>query len=604
MVGKKYILIIDKLSSNDNHLYKQLFHLFPGAKINVEGGIVHVSKKIKSKDQEVMNIFQLNSEKITLNTIINQLNPPKGLCSRKYGKILPCYSIEYNNKSANSTFITLIEIGKHDKHLNYSINNNKINIYTSEQVIQVNYSEKNGRNGEIKIDDHNQFTINENKKLTLNRNFWEIDQKKSGKGGFMRNTQNSLLISPPLDGNSFFTFLPTYINLSQSNLFLRLKVTGRQDVKDMEISLSNQNWKSYATLRLTNAYREGYDQTWLNMSLGKSLKRDKSGGWKLTGSSFSWSNIDNIRIRFAGKNGKVPKLEISSLGTVKSPKEGEVILIFDDGYESIIPAIEEMTKYNFKGNIAVIADRVKNNERGYLSLKQLTNIKDSYGWSLLNHSEHHVDAVDAYFNKKKLDEFEDDLFNGEKFLISNGLNTTPNWYIYPHGSTNSDIKGIVSKYYIFARTTINQPENYPFGDPFGVTTMSADSTETSGIKKFVPISDIESAVDDTQLYNQPLFITFHRIHSSNTDKPGFEIEEFKKLIKYLSDKKTHVVTLNEFDIENDIHQETVHYVEKEPTQLKLNVDIHSISIFQKAYYFWSDRLNDLKKFNQGKKMYN
>ena len=182
---------------------------------------------------------------------------------------------------------------------------------------------------------------------------------------------------------------------------------------------------------------------------------------------------------------------------------------------------------------------------------------------------------------------------GAKFLIKNNLNTTPNWYIYPHGATNKAIKDIVGKYYNFARTTINQPESYPFGDPLGVKTISADSTESSGIKEFVSIANLESAIVDAKRYNLPLFITFHRIHSLSSDRPGYELSEFKKLLDFISKENIKVKTLREFDADNGIEQRSLKFIEGQPPQLAVDIKIESVSIFRKVRHKTERILNSL-----------
>ena len=194
-----------------------------------------------------------------------------------------------------------------------------------------------------------------------------------------------------------------------------------------------------------------------------------------------------------------------------------------------------------------------------------------------------------YNNGDDIDGFAEDLLAGAKFLLKNDLNTTPNWYIYPHGATNKAIKDVVGKYYTFARTTINQPEAYPFGDPLGVKTISADSAESSGVKAFVPVPELESAIADAKMYKLPLFITFHRIHSLAGDKPGYELNEFKKIIDFIKKENIKVKTLREFDEDNQVKQRSLTFIPSESPQIITRMNIKSISALKKMQSTISDK---------------
>jgi len=601
LVGKKYLLVIDKLISDKEHDYKQLFHLFPGAKINISGTSVQVLNPTKKSDEEVMNIFQLAPENISLDAIIGQTSPPRGLCSQEYTKALPCYSIEYAQKSQNAEYITLIELGKHDNHLRYSYDGNSIKIQDSSKIVNISLSDVDGTPSKVVVHGSNPGKASKSQVDILNPLKWIISEKNK-QFGQIEGGVDSINFETNTSGKTFYTDLPTALDLSNKNLLIKMRVNDRQNVNKLDILLSTNNWKGYVTNDLKNSYRKEYDGEWLTISLGKGLKRTTGGQWRQYGAGFDWSKIDSIRIAIGTEARTTAEVQLSEIATTPENEEGEVVIIFDDGYESILPAIEEMNKYGFKGNIAVIADRVTGNKLGYLSLKQLKKIKDVDGWDIINHSKHHVDAVQTYAKSKDLDGFTEDLLAGAKFLIENDLNTTPNWYIYPHGATNKAIKDIVGKYYAFARTTINAPEAYPFGEPLGVKTISADGAESTGVKKFVPVEDLEGAVLDAKIYKLPLFITFHRIHSRDSDKPGYELSEFNKLLKFISDSHIKVKTLREFDADHNIAERSLSFFPSTPPQIAFAINVQNVSLFKKMNHFlqdvWSFLVDFVNNFEQ------
>ncbi len=578
LIGKRYLLILDKLTSNEEHTYKQLFHLFPGARITTSGTSVKVFASSKDGEEEVMNIFQMAPDNISLDTIIGQTSPPRGWCAEEYAKAIPCYSLEYIQKFQNVTYATLIEIGKHDTRLLYSYDGKSIIINDSSQVINIDVTDIEGSYGRVAISNNSPVEIEKSSLNILKPENWEVTEKTK-KYGQLIFESDSISFSTNTSGNPFYANIPVQIDLSNKNLLIKMRVVNRYDVNKLDILLSTNNWEGYIRSNLKDSYRKEYDGEWLTISLGKGLQRETGGQWRQYGTGFDWSNINAIRIVLGTEIQKTATLQLADIALIPSQKEGEVIIVFDDGFESILPAVTLMNDYGFKGNIAVIADKVTGNERGYLSLKQLKQIKEELGWDLINHSGHHVSALEAYVKYNDIDGFTEDLLAGAKFLIDNDLNTTPNWYIYPHGATNKAIKDIVGKYYAFARTTINQPEAYPFGDPLGVKTISADGMESSGTKVFVPVSELESAIIDAKTYKLPLFITFHRISSLPGDKPGYELGEFKKLIDFIKKENLKVKTLREFDSDNGIEQKSLIFIENQPPQLSVEIYIKSVSIF-------------------------
>ena len=591
LIGKKYLLILDKLTSDQEHTYNQLFHLFPGAKIATSGTSVKVFASSDDGEEEVMNIFQMAPDSIFLKSVIGQTSPVDGWCAKEYAKAIPCYSLKYEQKSQNVTYATLIEIGKHDTHLFYSYDGKSIKISDSSRAINIDVVDIEGSRGGVTATNNTLIEVEKTSLDILKPENWEVAEKNK-KYGQLKGNHNLISFSTNNTGATFYADIPLNLDLSNKNLLIKTRVLNRYDVNKLDILLSTNKWLSYATGDLKNSYREEYDGEWLTISLGKSLQRKTGGQWRQYGSGFDWTNVDAIRIRLGSIVGKAATVELADIALTPAQKEGEVIIIFDDGYESILPAIAIMNRYGFKGNIAVIANQVIANERGYLSLKQLKQIKDEYGWDLINHSEQHVSALEAYIKNDDMYGFAEDLLAGAKFLIKNDLNTTPNWYIYPHGATNKAIKDVVGKYYTFARTTINQPEAYPFGDPLGVKTISADGIESTGVQAFVPVSELKSAVVDAKTYKLPLFITFHRINSLSGDKPGYKLSEFKKLMDFIKEENIKVKTLREFDAGNGIEQRSLSFISDIPPQTSLTISIESISFWKKAQY----RLSDIVKF--------
>lgn len=108
LLGHDYVLIVDRLISEEPQNYKQLFHLFPGAKLETNELTV---RGIGSVPEQQIAIHQLVPEGIELSTILDQKSPPNGMCSFVYEESVPCYAIVYEQNTEIASYITLLEIG-------------------------------------------------------------------------------------------------------------------------------------------------------------------------------------------------------------------------------------------------------------------------------------------------------------------------------------------------------------------------------------------------------------------------------------------------------------------------------------------------------------
>jgi len=261
---------------------------------------------------------------------------------------------------------------------------------------------------------------------------------------------------------------------------------------------------------------------------------------------------------------------------------GNVVIVFDDGYESILPAVDILEKYGFKANVAVIGDYVQSMKRGYLSVQQLRRLQDILGWDIVNHSYNHKNATEIYAEQKDgLLKFEKDILSGAEFLEDNGINSNPNWYIYPFGSFDEKVQAVVSKYYTFGRSTTNGLESFPFSDNLAVRAISTDkSYDNEGSSNSISTDEIISEIKKAQEDNKILFLTFHRINHYKYDKPGYPSEDFEKIIKLLYDEQINTLSFSELDSLLGIPKSSMVFKKYEPSQLKLEVSTRNIGLAQ------------------------
>lgn len=579
LLGKNLVLIIDNLLSDDRHTYEQIFHLFPEAKLETSGLTV---KGVGNSEGQSIAIRQLNTAGITLDYLKGQESPPKGLCSYQYLNAVPCYYVSYRQEANTASYITLLEVGNDPKlEARIDESTNTVKIVTSKKEYIVNY--KNPVNYSIQkvtaVDNDPLIRGEESIDAFRDPASW-IKENSEGTGGNLRlDGAGFLELVAPNDG-SLVAATKTYsLNLETKNLLFRIKVPEISAVDKLEVSLSNNNWQGYMTNDLRNSYRLEYADEWITVSLGKGKERDTGGQWREYGSGFNWSNIDKIKFRISARQGQSARLIIDQLAVIPAQAQGAAVIIFDDGYRSILPAAEIMKQYGIKGNVAVIADNTPKTMSvkrlvGYLLLEDLEKLQNEYGWNMVNHSQAHRNALTDYYDNDNLSGLEQDILNGARFLIENGINSAPNWYIYPNGATNGEIKSIVGKYYKFARTTQTQPEVFPFGEPLGVKTFAVEDVTTP--------EEISKAVSDAKRYNLTLFLTFHRIKNRPEDVGGYEIQKFEQAVRDIVEQELPVKTLSELDSANKVSFNKMEIVGDIPEQIDIDVDVKSRTFIRSA----------------------
>jgi peptidoglycan/xylan/chitin deacetylase (PgdA/CDA1 family) len=294
------------------------------------------------------------------------------------------------------------------------------------------------------------------------------------------------------------------------------------------------------------------------------MDRTIEGQWSVYGSGFDWSNITSVVFQLSSVDGSPVQVELGKLSTTPAQSEGKIAIIFDDGTTSLLSAYPTLQKNGYKASVAVIGKYSGRNFTGYLSIAQLRQLKNS-GWSLVNHSYYHQDAVATYYNQNNLSGLKADILEGAYFLEQNNLDTDPNWYIYPHGTSNQAIEAVVGEYYKFARTELTAPEVYPFGNPLAVKDFVVEDTTTP--------QEVEAAIADANTYHLTLILTFHRIHANPGDKSGYDLSNFKQIVNYLKSTKSNVMSLNQLDASNGVPINKTKITEGRPSQLTGTISV-------------------------------
>jgi peptidoglycan/xylan/chitin deacetylase (PgdA/CDA1 family) len=584
LLDKSLVLIVDNLESKDKHKYEQMFHLNPGVRL-VRNGLRITTNG--SSPNESLTIHQLQPDGLRLSVVKGQQSPPDGLISYQYEKLVPDYSLAYSISASNASFITLVEIGEANENLTTSLSKSKsgirnLTIDTGKSSFSISIKEEPKTQPKVDVEAPSRRnvpvpTILEDFSKQFN---WTLDDTT----GAMFLDRRRLLGGKPTmrlitstSGEPLYASRKLDMDLSNKNLSVRMLVNNPNNLDSLNIKCIDMNGY-VATNFLKSAYTNDYNGDWLTVSLGTGYYRDKQGEWSFTDRRFMWRKIKGIEISANSKKGTVCQLSFGAMATIPAQKTGAVVICFDDGHGTILHAFNVMKKYGVKGNIAVIADRPEQSAHGYLTLNQLKNLQNNYGWNLVNHSAHHKNAVLTYYNNNKLEDYRQDVLDGAKYLLENGLNTAPNWYIYPNGATNNSIKRIIGKYYSFARTVRAEPEVFPFGDNLDVKDFNVNEKSTA--------VQVHNALKDAKLCRQTLILTFHRIWtgppSSPLPKSNTRVQDFETIIKDIKYQGIPVLTFSELDRLNNIPENKISFDKGNPARQIVRIEAQQTSVFD----FW------------------
>lgn len=563
MVDKNHYLVLDRLDAQRSHRYEQMWHLFPGARVTRDG--LTVSGTGKNPNTSV-TIQQLQPKGVTLETVIGRKNPPAGLCSEQYEVAVPCQQLGYAITGRSASFATLLTIGRSrgDFSAAYDQSSDAITIRNGTQTTRLDLGVSEGKTVSIKTQQAKVPRIAPKVISGMERAQNWVGVPAAGLGTAIApdNGRRSVLQLSAPGGGASATNNAVAADLSHSNLHLRLKITGVQALSSINLDVTSDGWKSYARLSLRGLYPARFAGEWVTLSIARdSGTSPKTGYWRRSGAGLDWGRINGIRfdlVRNAAAAAVPPsKLQLDWVRSVPEQAEGAVVFVFDDGYESILPAAEYMHSKGIPGNVGVIGRNVKVPTRGTLNIFQLRRLQGEYGWNMANHSQRHVDAVENYHPRGAYGAYERDILDGAETLRRLGLNSAPNWYIYPHGTTNSRLAATVGRFYSFARVTDPGTDSFPFGSPhrvraFGLSSPGDLKDGSHDNIRATPVAEVVAAIRDAKKYRATLFLTAHRIKSTPSDRPGYPLPMFKQVVDAVVAEGLPVKTLSQLDAMNGV----------------------------------------------------
>jgi peptidoglycan/xylan/chitin deacetylase (PgdA/CDA1 family) len=221
--------------------------------------------------------------------------------------------------------------------------------------------------------------------------------------------------------------------------------------------------------------------------------------------------------------------------------QASLILCFDDGYLSAYTeAFRKMRACNLKGVLFLITNPVRYRwldlwhklrySSVHLSLRQIMEMVDA-GWEIGSHSKTHRSF------KQLTDQEAGKELKESKTWLEEMLQTQVNSFAYPLGTTCIAHQNLVSRYYLYGRTT--HPASTWNGKP-GVDIRAYP------IWKDKYVDQLSAAMSAARAKNQCSILYFHDIRSSPNNDWDISSEAFNWCIDYIVREDLPVLTFKDF----------------------------------------------------------
>lgn len=343
--------------------------------------------------------------------------------------------------------------------------------------------------------------------------------------------KQSLKITTGGDGSPVFTRKSLSPSLNFTDRFLKVwvKIDGVDNIRELRISATGDDFRTWTDYWIAGA---GADATFLQDNKWNVVTLSLAQA-TVTGSPDS-SRIDSVQVRVADAgNGRPANVWINGIALVAKNDRAIVTFGFDDGYESDYSvARPALDKHHFPATSYVIGSLVGG--PGRLSIEQLKSLQDLNGWDIASHSYTHSNLTE-----RARPEIETDLRLSQEFLERNGLYSGSEHFAYPYGEfDNLELRSLVQKYFVTARTAVGPGETLPPSDPHRLRVMMVGNTSSPEEVS----REVQAAVDGGDW----LILVFHKIVESNPrDDMEYRRADFELIVDDIASRGIEVLTVSE-----------------------------------------------------------
>lgn len=426
LIGHDLVLIVDRITSDADHNYEQLFHLFPNAKTRKDGNRITVEEALGKKDFVIRSLVDEAAIEIK-----------EGKCSLEYEKAVSCPTIVYKQQAKDAVFVTLIEIGgRNDFKSAEWVNENQILLKTKTGVygininqIEVNFVE-NSKSLEKEM-------ANYDLELVYGEEGWGLKGENAEKFKLLEQSGKLTIVPKQPDENPIYSKRP----------FFKAQIDGVKEyysidqklVLDIPSDPIRRSFRVYEQEDLLPilGYHQIIDdaQTIRFPSLEMGVSEfEKQVEYLTQVSGCRWFTLGQLVEEYIYKDKKLP--------------ERACVINFDDGRKNhFTNAYPVLQKYGAVGTFYVLAGRSLGNFETYLNLRELDQLVKS-GNEIGSHSFDASSLLNSGYDNQALIY---QIKNSKQVLSEQGYKVTT--FAYPRGDQNQTITNLVSQHYLAGRDT-------------------------------------------------------------------------------------------------------------------------------------------------------
>ncbi|RQG99359.1 polysaccharide deacetylase family protein [Natrarchaeobius oligotrophus] len=308
-----------------------------------------------------------------------------------------------------------------------------------------------------------------------------------------------------------YTTTPDGLDLSESNLSLAVKYTGREQLQ-LTLELFAPNSNDVHAMRRTLT---GPQDRWVRVDFGTT---------RVDGHP-DLSNVREIRLTVRRRGDHEGSIEcwIDDLRSVDRPDRGRILFLFDGTLESHRRvAFDRLEEYGFGGVEAVIPEAV--GETGRLTLEELEELVDA-GWDVAARPR----TGAQYLQEFSPNEQEGLIRRTRAWLENRGFEDGADTFVTPRNLLSTTAADLVSEYHERAFRYGGGPNALPVTDPYNLGFVSGAAGD-----------ETRAYVDHAAEYGQLAVLHFEHVGGEGTSERAFE-----DLLEHVASREVDVVTASE-----------------------------------------------------------
>jgi peptidoglycan/xylan/chitin deacetylase (PgdA/CDA1 family) len=433
LLGHDFVLIVDRMISDNEHDYEQLFHLFPGAKLTKKGETIIARGE---KDKETITIRQLSPNDTDLKLIIGDEKTGNGFCSYEYEKKVPCPMLLYKQHAQNTSYVTLLEIGNNQEYISSQIDGNKILINTENEIYDIDMNELDInflKESKVREGIANKYSL----KLAEDNNNWYLTGDGSDKFKVEDNDGKISIIPNNRDKKSVVADRPYYT--AEINNVETYHSVSQNITTDIPTNKERKEFKIYEQedfLPILGYHHILTDDEEIKHPTLEMHASDFENQINYLTNELGcrWFTFGDVMQNYVLKGKKVPRKAC--------------ILNFDDGRKDhFTQGYRIFKKYGAVATFYIISERAIDGRTSYMNISELNELYkngNEIGSHTVNASSLVEDGYDTIGLQYQLEE-------SKKMLEEQGYEITT--FAYPRGDQNEQIVNGTKDFYIAGRDT-------------------------------------------------------------------------------------------------------------------------------------------------------